>query len=149
MRGGFCREIYIVANGEAPSLLAANNMLKAVTRLAGEGYGIGVAGIVSNQRGVPNEEGIVENFARRVGVPVAAHIPQSATVRYAEAKGKTVLEAYPESDQTAVYRQLAQRMLANNAIYVPKPLAGMDEIIDSNVKHTSRSRYPTVNRGSG
>ena len=131
MRGGFCREIYVVANGEPLSLLATNNMLKAVKRLAGEGYGIGVAGIVNNQRGVPNEKEIVETFALRVGVPVAAHVPHSATVQSAEAQGKTVIEAEPQSDQAAVYRQLAQNMLANHTINVPKPMAGMDEIIDS------------------
>jgi len=131
MRSGYCQEIYIVANGEPLSLLVTNNILKAVKRLAGEGYGVGVAGIVDNQRKVPNEKQIVEEFALQVGVPVIDHIPRSLTVQEAEAQGKTVIEAFPRSDQAAIYHRLAQRVLDNRHIYIPRPMAGMDEIIES------------------
>ena len=39
----------------------------------------------------------------------------------AENQGKTVIEAFPDSEQAEVYRQLAKNILNNTQRYVPKP----------------------------
>ncbi|MBA7496359.1 Nitrogenase iron protein 1 [subsurface metagenome] len=131
MRGGHAKEIYIVVCGEPLTLYITNEILKAVDRITGEGIEVGVAGLIDNQRNVPHEKEIVEEFGRRVGVPVMEHVPRSLKVQEAEAMGKTVLEAFPDSDQAEVYRGLAKKMLENKHIYMPSPLPGMDEIMDT------------------
>lgn len=79
------------------------------------------AGIIDNMRGVPNEKAIVEDFGKLVGVPVIHHIPRDKIVQRAEFMGKTVMEAFPESDQAEEYRQLARKVLANPERCVPNP----------------------------
>lgn len=131
MRGGHAKEVYIVICGEPLTLYITNEILKAVDRIIGEGIEVGVAGLIDNQRNVPYEKEIVEEFSRKVGVPVIEHIPRSLKVQEAEALGKTVLEAFPESDQSEVYRGLAKKVLENKYIHIPSPLSGMDEIMDT------------------
>jgi len=131
MRGGQAKEVYIVTCGEPLTLYITNEILKAIDRIIGEGIEVGVAGLIDNQRNVPHEKEIVEEFGRKVGVPVIEHVPRSLKVQEAEALGKTVLEAFPDSDQSGVYRGLAKKMLENKYIYIPSPLSGMDEIMDT------------------
>ena len=131
MRGGHAKEVYIVTCGEPLTLYITNEILKAVDRIIGEGIEVGVAGLIDNQRNVPHEKEIVEEFSRKVGVPVIEHIPRSLKVQEAEALGKTVLEAFPESDQSEAYRRLAKKVLENKYIHIPSPLSGMDEIMDT------------------
>jgi nitrogenase iron protein NifH len=129
MRGGYAREIYIITNGEPLSLLITNNILKAVKNLHEQGYEVGVAGLIDNQRNVVNEREIVETFAKEVGVPVIQHIPRSLKIQEAEAKGMTVIEAFPDSEQSLIYKELAQKVKNNPYIYIPEPFLGMDEIL--------------------
>lgn len=131
MRGGHAEEIYIVVCGEPLTLYITNEILKAVDRIVSEGIEVGVAGLIDNQRNVPHEKDIVEEFGRKVGVPVIEHVPRSLKVQEAEARGKTVLEAFPDSDQAEVYRGLAKIVLENKYVYTPSPLSGMDEIMDT------------------
>ena len=131
MRGGHAKEVYIVTCGEPLTLYITNEILKAVDRIIGEGIEVGVAGLIDNQRNVPHEKEIVEEFSRKVGVPVIEHIPRSLKVQEAEALGKTVLEAFPESDQSEVYRGLAKKVLENKYIHIPSPFSVMDEIMDT------------------
>jgi nitrogenase iron protein NifH len=131
MRSGSAKEIYIVTCGEPLTLYITNEILKAVNRIINEGIDVGVAGLIDNQRNVPHEKEIVEEFAKKVGVPVMAHVPRSLKVQEAEAMGKTVLEAFPDSEQSEVYRGLAKKVLENSYTYTPSPLSGMDEIMDT------------------
>ncbi len=131
MRAGHAREIYIITCGEPLTLYITNEILKAVSRTASEGAEVGLAGLVDNRRNVPHEVEIVEAFAGKVGVPVIEHVPRSVKVQEAEAMGKTVIEAFPDSDQAEVYRELAKKVLENKHVYQPKPLSGMDEIMDT------------------
>lgn len=131
MRGGSAKEIYIVTCGELLTLYITNEILKAVNRIINEGIDVGVAGLIDNQRNVPHEKEIVEEFAKKVGVPVMAHVPRSLKVQEAEAMGKTVLEAFPDSEQSEVYRGLAKKVLENSYTYTPSPLSGLDEIMET------------------
>lgn len=126
MKNGYAREIYIVTCGELLTLYQINIILKAVAKLHAAGADVGVAGIINNMRGVPHEREIVEDFASLIGVPVIQHVPRSKTVQEAELLGKTVVEAFPDSPQAAVYRSLAEKVLHNQGIYVPAPTTMKD-----------------------
>lgn len=130
MRGGEAKEIYVVTCGEPLTLFITNNILKAVARIAGEGVDVGVAGLIDNQRNVPFEREIVEEFASRVGVPVVEHVPRSMKVQEAEMLCQTVIEAFPDCDQAQVYRSLARKVLENRHVYTPDPLQGMDQVVE-------------------
>lgn len=127
MRSGYAREIYLVTCGEALTLFQVNNIIKAAHKLAGMGADVGIAGIIDNMRGVSREREIVEEFGSLVGIPIIEHIPRSKTVQDAEMQGKTVIEAFPESEQADVYRRLAKNILENRSVYIPNPIT-MDDI---------------------
>jgi nitrogenase iron protein NifH len=127
MRAGYASEVYIVACGEILTLLQINNIARSIRKMNERGADCACAGIINNMRGVKNEERIVEEVAELMGVPVVIHIPRSQTVQEAEFLAQTVVQAYPDSDQALVYRDLAQRILMNEDVYVPNPI-GLDEI---------------------
>ena len=77
IRGGFCNEIYIAANGEARSLLVVNNILKACLAMRGDGIDVGIAGLIHNRRNYPREREVLARFAEAVQVPVIAEVPRS------------------------------------------------------------------------
>jgi len=127
IRAGFAREIYLVACGELLTLLQVSNIAKAVRKLHEQGAETAVAGIINNQRKVPNEMEIVEEFASLLGVPVIHHIPRSSLVQDAEAQGKTVIELFADSDQAQVYRELARKILENDKTFIPN-FVSLDDI---------------------
>jgi nitrogenase iron protein NifH len=130
IRSGFCNEIYLITNGEPLSLFVTNNLLRAVEKFHFEGIDVGVGGIIDNMRDVPNERNIVERFSSEVGVPLIAHIPRSPTVIYAEAKARTVVEAFPDSEQARCYKDLAEKILNNKKTFIPKPFKSINEIFE-------------------
>ncbi|TDA68020.1 MAG: nitrogenase iron protein [Clostridia bacterium] len=127
IRSGYAKEMYIVVCGEVLTLFQANNILKAVVRLHETGVDVGVAGIINNMRGVEHEQEIVEAFGKLIGVPVIEHIPRSKVVQEAEFDGKTVIEAFPGSEQADVYRRLARKILENKDRYIPR-IASLEDI---------------------
>ncbi|MDD1662464.1 MAG: AAA family ATPase [Methanomicrobiales archaeon] len=67
IREGFAREIYLVCSGGFMSIYAANNIARAVQRLARRGD-TGLAGIICNSNGDEAfEHAFVPEFSRRLG----------------------------------------------------------------------------------
>ena len=106
LRGQYADEVAIVTSGEMMSLYAASNIMRAIDNFKRRGYAQ-LLGLVANLRNVPDEQVKLETFCAEEGARVIATVPRSATVQDAEDVGLTVVEAFPESDQAAVYRSLA------------------------------------------
>jgi nitrogenase iron protein NifH len=126
MRKGYAREIYIVVSGELMALYAANNICKAIKRFA-ERSGIRMGGIICNSRNVKNEEEVAKEFSERIGSKLVHFIPRDDIVQSAEINRKTVVEYAPESNQTRVYRDLADEIIKNKNFDIPTPME-MDEL---------------------
>ena len=128
MREGYAQEIYLVTSGELMSLYAANNICKAIGRLASRARSrCRLAGVICNARGQPQEEELVAEFARRVNSSLAGFIPRDRVVQLAELNRKTVIEYEPGSEQAARYRSLARHVMENTSLTIPTPL-GIDEL---------------------
>lgn len=106
IRDGYADEVMIVTSGERMALFAAGNIVMAIDNFAKRGYAK-LAGIIQNSRNVEDEDRIVENFARNAGSRILCRIPRAGIVQEAEKLDKTVVEAFPDSDQAACYRELA------------------------------------------
>jgi nitrogenase iron protein NifH len=65
---------------------------------------------------------VVDDFVARTKTRVVQYIPRSLTVTQSELKGKTAIEAAPDSEQARVYRELAERIVEGGASHVPSPL---------------------------
>jgi len=123
MREGYAQEIYLVTSGELMSLYAANNICKAIKRLASRAKSkCRLAGVICNAKGEPREEELVREFAERVNSSLVEYIPRDRIVQLAELNKKTVLEYDPASNQAACYRSLAKHVMENTRLTIPTPL---------------------------
>jgi nitrogenase iron protein NifH len=114
MREGYADEVVITSSGEMMSLYAASNIAQAVKNFAGRGYAV-LRGIIMNRRNIDNERVLTEAAAREIGTGIIGEVPRCSLVQEAEAEGKTVLEKFPLSEMSGVYRSLAGLLVGEKA----------------------------------
>ncbi|SFM88887.1 nitrogenase iron protein [Thermodesulforhabdus norvegica] len=122
VREGKAREIYIVASGEMMALYAANNICRGMVKYA-QRTGVRLGGIICNSRKVDREEEILEEFCERLGTKMIMFIPRDNIVQRAEFNRKTVIEFDPNHSQAEAYKKLAERVIENRDLVIPKPLS--------------------------
>ena len=134
MRTEHSDSILIVTSGEYMSMFAANNIMKGSLSFE-DGKGR-IAGLILNRRGLDNEDSLVEEFSRATGVPIVCRISRSEAFRIAESKGMTVSEAFPDSDESKAFSDLAKRIQdITSKLVSPKPLTDfqMDTLYSTGV----------------
>lgn len=89
---------------------AAANIAAAVEGFSARNYA-SLGGIILNRRNVKNEEEKAEELAEDVHSSIVGKISRCELVTDAEDLGKTVMEAFPESDIAEEYRHLADTIL--------------------------------------
>jgi len=138
IREGFAREIYLICSGGFMSIYAANNIARAIQRLARRGD-TGLAGIICNSNGDEAfEHAFIPEFARRLGTPFVQFVPRSPVIQACEVEGKAVMEHSPESAEAKVFRDLAKAIMENDARVIPTPMNDLGELEE--LYRTYRSR---------
>ena len=112
MRGGYADKVFVISSGENMAIHAAANIAVAVDGFKDRGYAQ-LGGIILNRRNVKNEDEKVQELAGDICSEVIAALSRSDTVQEAEELGKTVIEAFPESEMAQEYRALAKKLLVN------------------------------------
>ena len=110
IRNGYADQVFVVTSGEMMALYAASNIVSAINNFGNRGYAK-YAGVILNSRNVENEVETVEKALKEIGGQIVQIIPRDKTVQLSENQGKTVIEAYPESDMAKVYESLAKKVL--------------------------------------
>ncbi len=110
MRGGYADRVYILTSGENMSIHAAANIAMALENFKDRGYAA-LGGFILNRRNVKNEEEKVLELAGDFHSTVIGSLHRSELVTDAEEQGKTVLEAYPQSEMADEYRAIAREVL--------------------------------------
>lgn len=110
IRGGYADEVCIVTSGEMMSLYAAANIAHAVESFGKRGYA-SLRGLILNAKNIADENELVDKAAAEIGTEVLYRLPRDPAVQQAEAEGKTVVEALPDSAMAAHYRALAKTLL--------------------------------------
>lgn len=113
IRNGYARDVFIVTSGEMMALYAATNIVHAIHNFGDRGYAR-YSGIILNSRNVKDEVDTVKKAMEEIGGNIISIIPRDPIVQSAENQGKTVIEAYPESDQAKAYTALAKQILASS-----------------------------------
>ena len=108
---GYADKVFIVTSGENMAIYAAANIAAAVKSFEARGYA-SLGGILLNRRGVKREQEKVEELAEDMETEIIASLDYSSLVGEAEELGKTVMEAYPDSDMAGQYRKMADAVLA-------------------------------------
>lgn len=110
MRGGYADKVFIITSGENMAIHAGANIAMAVENFRNRGYAT-LGGIILNRRNVPREEEKVRELAEDFHTDIVGTLSRSALVLEAEEQGKTVLEAFPDSEMAREYRTLAAQIL--------------------------------------
>lgn len=109
IRNGYADKVFIVTSGEMMALYAASNIVSAIKNFGNRGYAE-YGGVILNSRNVKDEVETVQKALDEIGGKIIQVIPRDGLVQSAENQGKTVVEAYPESEMAAVYMELAQKI---------------------------------------
>ncbi|HAE92230.1 MAG TPA: nitrogenase iron protein [Tissierella sp.] len=110
IRGGYADYVFIVSSGEMMALYAASNIVRAIKNFGNRGYAK-LAGVILNARNIENEDEIVNKAVSEMDTVVIKKIPRDGYVQRAEVQGKTVVQAFPQSDIAKHYRELAVKMM--------------------------------------
>ena len=122
IREGYADKVFIVTSGENMAIYAAANIAAAVKSFEARGYA-SLGGILLNRRGVKREQEKVEELAEDMETEIIASLDYSSLVGEAEELGKTVMEAYPDSDMAGQYRKMADAVFCG-AGCSPCPVPG-------------------------
>jgi len=110
MRSGYADKVFIITSGENMAIHAAANIATAVENFRSRGYAT-LGGLILNRRDVKNELEKVKELAQDIHSPIIGALSRSETVQAAEDLGKTVMEAFPDSDMAKEYRALSAAIL--------------------------------------
>ena len=110
MRGGYADKVFVITSGENMAIHAAANIAMAIDGFKGRGYA-GLGGIILNRRNVKDEEAKVSELAKDIQSEIIGTLSRSGKVQDAEDLGKTVVEAFPDSEMAEEYRALAKEIL--------------------------------------
>jgi nitrogenase iron protein NifH len=110
IRGGYADEVCVVTSGEMMSLYAATNISRAVKSFGNRGYA-SIRGLILNAKNIEGENKLVDDVAKEIDVPVIYRLPRNPYVQQAEDQGKTVVEAFPDSEMAEHYMKLAKLLV--------------------------------------
>jgi nitrogenase iron protein NifH len=128
IRQGFAQEIYLICSGGFMSIYAANNIARAVQRLARRGD-TGLAGIICNSNGDEAfEHAVIPEFAKKLGTSFVQFIPRSPVIQACELEGRAVVEHSPNSEEAGIFRQLAKEIMGNTSRVIPTPINDLAEL---------------------
>jgi Nitrogenase subunit NifH (ATPase) len=107
LRNNYADTVYVVTSGEYMSIYAANNILRGTANYDPNRIG----GLIFNSRGDEEERERVVRFSEAVGIPIVAEFSRSKEFMEAERLGRTVVETYPDSQITGIFRGLADTIV--------------------------------------
>ncbi len=110
MRGGYADKVFVITSGENMAIHAAANIAVALENFQGRGYAT-LGGVILNRRNVKDEEKKVQELCEDIHSKIVGTLSRSELVTDAEDLGKTVIEAFPESEMAQEYRNLASALL--------------------------------------
>lgn len=138
LRQEYADVVYIVTSGEFMSIYAANNILRGVKNY--DVTKVRVGGIIFNHRGIEDEEGRVNRFARAAGLPVCISFPRNDLFFQAEQMGQTIVEAFGGSSLARRFVLLARRIMDQKDYFKARPLPD-DELEGIVLGHKKTCRF--------
>ncbi|MDR2444896.1 MAG: AAA family ATPase [Spirochaetaceae bacterium] len=125
IRREYAEKVYIVSSGEFMAIYAANNILRGLKNYDQNCSGR-AGGIIFNSRALGEEDERIRRFCDAVELPLVASFPRSDLFSLCEAEGKSLVEAYPDSDLAGRFYQLAELIENQKYLYPANPLGDED-----------------------
>ena len=121
IREGIAEHVFTVSSADFMAIYAANNLFKGIKKYSNSGGAL-LGGVIANSINAPYAKVIVDDFVKKTNTQVVGYVPRSVTVTQSELKGKTTIEAFPDSAQAEIYRTLAKTIAVHTESKVPSPL---------------------------
>ncbi|MGD0584331.1 MAG: nitrogenase iron protein [Oryzomonas sp.] len=121
IREGIAEHVFTVSSSDFMAIYAANNLFTGIKKYSNNGGAL-LGGVIANSINAPYARHIIDDFVARTNTQVIEYVPRSITVTQSELQGKTTIEAFPNSDQSAVYKKLAASIAGHTESKVPEPL---------------------------
>jgi nitrogenase iron protein NifH len=67
--------------------------------------------LIFNSKNIEGEEALVEKTAWEIGTDIVYRLPRDPQIQAAEAQGKTVVEAFPDSAMAGHFRALVKKVV--------------------------------------
>lgn len=115
LRNGYSDQVYIVTSGEMMSMYAASNIGQAVKQFSKRDYA-SLGGLIFNAKNIEGELELVQKLSMEMNTEIIQHIPRNPIVQKAELMGKTVVEAFPDDEMSAIYAELAESIIQETRI---------------------------------
>ncbi|MCS7103145.1 MAG: P-loop NTPase [Candidatus Korarchaeum sp.] len=111
---GYAESVLIVTSDDFMSIYAANNICRGLSSLR-----VPSCGILYNRA---SESGAryVEEFSRRVGLPIIGSVPYSEELIYSIKLRKTILETFPDSEISRIFKSVSLSVLRNDLMTIPR-----------------------------
>lgn len=113
IRNSYANEVYIVSSGEMMSMYAASNISSAINQFKKRGYA-SLKGIILNEKNIKNEYSLVEKLCEEIKTDIFYKIPRDQIIQDSENQGKTVVEAFPDSEMSQKYIELGKKIMGGN-----------------------------------
>jgi nitrogenase iron protein NifH len=121
IREGIAEHVFTVSSADFMAIYAANNLFKGIAKYSNSGGAL-LGGIIANSINTPYAKEIIDDFAQRTKTQVVQYVPRSVTVTQSELRGKTTIEAAPDSAQARIYTDLALKIANHTESKTPSPL---------------------------
>jgi len=125
IREGIAEHVFTVSSADFMAIYAANNLFTGIKKYS-TSRGALLGGVIANSINAPYAKHIIDDFVARTSTQVMEYIPRSVVVTKSELQGKTTIEAFPDSPQAQVYKNLAAKIAAHEKSTVPSPLEIQD-----------------------
>jgi nitrogenase iron protein NifH len=103
---GYAEEVYIVTSGEQASLFAANNIIKGMSQIGGN-----IQGLIYNSKNIDKELAIVNEFSKRIQIPIIGKIKHSKRIPLLELQKKAIVDEYPDGKEAKQFESLADHII--------------------------------------
>lgn len=121
IREGIADHVFTVSSADFMAIYAANNLFKGIQKYSNSGGAL-LGGVIANSINAPYSKEIIDDFVKQTHTQIVGYVPRSVTVTQSELQGKTTIEAAPASEQSRIYRELAQRIADHETSKIPTPL---------------------------
>jgi len=119
LRDRFAEKVVIVMSEEPMALFAANNIARAVVTY--QKNGVGLAGLVINQRAASIDLAGLERFAQRLNTRVLTRMEREPRIQEAERHRRTIVEFCPDCPSARALTELARALEAVKPTDLPLP----------------------------
>ncbi|KOF56991.1 MULTISPECIES: nitrogenase iron protein [Clostridium] len=126
IREGIAKHVFTVSSSDFMSVYASNNLFRGIKKYSTSGGAL-LGGVIGNSINTDYQKEIIDDFVKKTNTQVMEYVPRSVTVTQSELRGKTTIEAAPNSEQADIYRRLANKIAKHTESKTPSPL-GVEEL---------------------